>query len=71
MGNDPAIFLKDLDLIRKVEVTDHEYFYDFGKILLLVTKNIVLLLLKDSWFMMIMQKTNLVLLIQRVKHGKE
>ena len=30
-GNEPAIFLRDLDLIKKVQVTDFEYFYDFGE----------------------------------------
>jgi len=30
MGNEPTIFLKDLDLIKKVEVTDHEHFFDYG-----------------------------------------
>ena len=30
-GNEPAIFLRDLDLIKKVQVTDFEYFYNFGK----------------------------------------
>jgi len=29
-GNEAAIFLRDLDLIKKVQVTDFEHFYDFG-----------------------------------------
>jgi len=30
-GNEPTIFLRDLELIKKVQVTDaHEYFSDFG-----------------------------------------
>ena len=31
-GNEPTIFLRDLELIKRVQVTDaHEYFSDFGK----------------------------------------
>ena len=29
--NEPCIFLKDLELIKKVQVTDYESFMDFGR----------------------------------------
>ena len=29
-GTEPAIFLLDLDLIKKVQITDHDHFTDFG-----------------------------------------
>ena len=30
-GTEPAIFLLDLDLIKKVQITDHDHFTDFGQ----------------------------------------
>ena len=29
-GNEPCIFLRDLDLIKKVQITDYDHFIDFG-----------------------------------------
>jgi len=29
-GNDPCIFLRDLDLIKKVQITDSDHFIDYG-----------------------------------------
>ena len=30
-GTEPTIFLVDLDLIKKVQITDHDHFTDFGQ----------------------------------------
>ena len=75
MGNEPTIFLKDLDLIKKVEVTDHEHFFDYGiyptPTSLIFSYPHHILSKQDFCLMMTMQRINLALQTQRVKHGKE